>query len=91
MHGQLVTVVVVLPATVAVKVCTCPESTPTVVGTTVTVITFGPELLHPLPSSTMQAHSITAQLPIFRHCIKHFSLIALQRVSPRNLISTLDP
>ena len=51
------TVVVVLPPTVAVNDCTCPAMTTVADGLTVTVMTLGPEPLHPF-SNRIAPHTI---------------------------------
>jgi len=86
-HGQFVTVVVVLPATVAVNVCICPTITLAAGGLTVTVTTFTLELLHPPKSTAVHANATTAQFTILRHSITHFSLMLAPRVSPAHLVA----
>jgi len=88
-HGQFVTVVVVLPATVAVKVATCPAITTSALGLTVTVITFATPLLHAATSKAAHANVniITAQLLNLRHSITDFSPITVRRGSPAHAVT----
>jgi len=86
-HGQFVTVNVVLPDTVAVNVCTCPTITVAADGLTVTVTTFTLELLHPPKSTAVHANATTALFTILRHSITHFSLTLVPRVSPAHLVA----
>jgi hypothetical protein len=87
-HGQFATVVVVLPPTVAVKVCICPAITIAEAGLTVTVITFTLlELLQPPKRTAVHANATTTQFRILRHTITHFSPIAVPRVSPADLVT----
>jgi len=86
-HGQFVTVKVVLPDTVAVNGCTCPTITVAADGLTVTVTTFTLELLHPPKSTAVHANAATAQLTSLRHSITHFSLMLVPRVSPTHRVA----
>ena len=89
MHGQSVTVVVVLPPTVAVKVATCPAITTLEGGLTVTVITLAVELLHAAMNNAAHANIniITTQLANLRHSIAHFSPITVRRGSPAHAVT----
>jgi hypothetical protein len=85
-QGQVVTVVLVEPPTVAVKVCTCPAITTADVGVTVTVTTFALELPHPDITTAAPA----AQIPkiafiAVRQLMDEFSLMN----SPRELPTVL--
>jgi hypothetical protein len=75
-QGQLETVVVVDPPTVAVKVCTCPAITVTWPGTTDTVTTFALELPHPdIASAAPAAHIANIEFLAIRQLMDEISLM----------------
>jgi hypothetical protein len=75
-QGQLVTVVVVEPPTVAVKVATCPASTVNAVGDTVTVTTLALELPQPdITSAAPAAHTAKIEFLAIRQLMDEISLV----------------
>jgi hypothetical protein len=75
-QGQVETVVVVEPPTVAVKDCTCPAITVTWLGATDTVTTFALELPHPdIANDAPATHIANIEFLAIRQLMDEVSLM----------------
>jgi hypothetical protein len=86
-QGQLVTVVLVEPLTVAVKVCTCPAITVAADGVATMVTTFALELPHPeITIAAPAAHIPKIAFIAVRQLMDEFSLMNSPRALPTVLL-----
>jgi hypothetical protein len=82
-QGQVETVVVVEPLTVAVKVCTCPASTVAATGIAETVTTFALELPQPdMAIATPAAQIAKIEFLAVRQLMDEISLTESPRKFP---------